>query len=114
MAPLPAFAGDNVKVPMTYGEANYFCRRKITMVSGCRGSRRITLLIIHMILGVVYRGFPVHAPTPHRPRFFLPSSRALDRGTDIRSSHPYLDATLMTSTPVTVPYLFTLSVQRPV
>lgn len=32
-APLPAFAGDNVKVPMTYGEANYFCRRKITMVS---------------------------------------------------------------------------------
>ncbi len=33
MAPLPAFAGDNVKVPMTYGEANYFCRRKITMVS---------------------------------------------------------------------------------
>lgn len=34
MAPLPAFAGDNVKVPMTYGEANYFCRRKITMVNG--------------------------------------------------------------------------------
>ncbi|CAN0434699.1 unnamed protein product, partial [Discosporangium mesarthrocarpum] len=33
-APLPAFAGDNVKVPMTYGEANYFCRRKITMVNG--------------------------------------------------------------------------------
>ncbi|CAM9613298.1 unnamed protein product [Ascophyllum nodosum] len=34
MAPLPAFVGDNVKVPMTYGEANYFCRRKITMVNG--------------------------------------------------------------------------------
>ncbi|CAM9142225.1 unnamed protein product [Choristocarpus tenellus] len=33
-APLPAFAGSNVKVPMTYGEANYFCRRKITMVNG--------------------------------------------------------------------------------
>lgn len=39
MAPLPAFAGDNVKVPMTYGEANYFCRRKITMVSKRAGRR---------------------------------------------------------------------------